>query len=183
MSLARFSLSFIIEAYLQKYSCFLLRRALRRWLWQVGRSQWERRASSWIADTWHITDCSRWLAWCFIRVNITGTVELGSLPHNMAIITTVIQFCAKNMTLPERFNQLAMSVGGPRDSQLLKSVCLLNKPVYVLTPTKECKWLNGNGRYWHRAYSIWHRHRRKTRWCHLWEETYTVDCEETYTAR
>jgi hypothetical protein len=74
-----------------------------------------------------------------------------------------------------------MSVGGPRDSQLLKSVCSTNKPVENFT--HPYIGLNENDKYQCRTLTASDTETNgRLAVCYWLEETNTAYVEETYTA-
>jgi hypothetical protein len=70
ISLKRKSLKYIMEAYSLKDPYFVPRALPHRWFGQSGIFRREIRASSWMADTWHVSERSQWLACYLSQANI-----------------------------------------------------------------------------------------------------------------
>jgi len=104
-----------IKAYPLKVSSLILQPSQRwRFWWQ---ETWRRGilASFWIADTWHVTEWSRWLAGCFGQINVT---EVYSSPPSITSTTSPVHSNAMFMIRPNKSSSISYHISGSKDHRL-----------------------------------------------------------------
>jgi hypothetical protein len=84
------------------YSYSVLRALLHMQSGRPGMLRWERQASFWIADTWHVIELLWWLAQNFSQVNTVEILQRRSLPSSMALTMKPVQSRASARTVPQK---------------------------------------------------------------------------------
>jgi hypothetical protein len=159
-------ISCITKAYPLQPASKLSKSSLCWRFWRPDRWQREISVPVWTPDTWHITERSWWLAWCFSQVDIA---EVYRSPPSIAFTASPVQISVSYMIRPDKSSNISYQlrrIAGSKQTHNFESH--YNKSTSYYNLTHPYMVIQLFGREW--KASVWNTH------CICHRDCWNIDC-------